>query len=1039
MSERIKGITLTVGGDTTGLRKELSNVNKETAAIQRELREVERALKLDPTNTELLQQKQKLLADSIEATKEKLNEMKAAKEKADKAIQEGTEISEKQYRLLQREIVKTESELETLKTQSKKTNDTLSDVEKPKKALNDLKTTAGIVAKGLGVLVGAGAAVAGMFSEIEENTREYRTDLSKLKTNADAAGISFKSVSKNLKSVVSITDEADSSIEALSNLLRTNISEGGLNKIVKELSGAVIAFPDTLKIESLADGLQETLATGEATGQFAELLERCGMNLDDFNAGLEASKKLGEEEQYILDTLAKTGMAEINASYVESNANLIKIKESQQEWNDTMARMGELIAPVKAEITSAFAEWINGRVDFVTGISNTKSETTELIDKIYSENTAWKETLATQKEKTEANVAEIDYTTRLYDELQTLVDSNGKVKEGNEKRVSYILNELSEAIGIELDLTGDQIKGYKDLSDSIDTMLAKKRAEIILAGQEETYKKAISEINAKEVEQAEVSLQIIEKEMELDKLRASQKDVANRANDEYNKNLAISMKNTEAELEKLQTAYKNNDAVINEYYEAIGTYEENYEALLSGNAEKIKKINNSVGESFKIAGEATEEELEKQVAMTALKYVDIQRKVEEGVEKVTQEMADEALIQYNQAVVEYEKIGKAIPDGMQVGIEDGKPTLKTKIGNFLTTVKSWFTSKEGFDTHSPSKWSGEIGKWIDEGLANEIFNNIKLVQASFKELFSAVEEEHEDLTKEEEKYNAELERIRAEGTEKENNAYLDRLKTLADEAKEKRKLIRDTYEGMVEDVQKSIETLEKDMQSYQKGLSNVDLTETKDETVMFFNDEEIKQTVTRLTDLSEKKKELEQFLENIINLRDIGIDERMLEQIKALGGEKGGLLAQALLDATPEQREQFLEDFEAIGRLSGQVTAEVYKEEMQGVADSTKALFEELNPDFLKIGEDWGTVLGEGIISKLNSALQSIKNIMNSIDFNYSIPTASVGLGLGGANTTVYKTEINQHIEGYKPQSAYEIATETRRTMENLTSQAVLS
>ena len=64
-------------------------------------------------------------------------------------------------------------------------------------------------------------------------------------------------------------------LELNKNKQKTDISEKGLEKIIKELSGAVIAFPDTLKIESLADGLQETLATGKGVGQFSELLERC--------------------------------------------------------------------------------------------------------------------------------------------------------------------------------------------------------------------------------------------------------------------------------------------------------------------------------------------------------------------------------------------------------------------------------------------------------------------------------------------------------------------------------------------------------------------------------------------------------------------------------------------------------------------------------------------------------------------------------------------------------------------------------------------
>ena len=75
---KIAGITIEIGGDTTKLDKALQGVNKQTRDAQKELKEVNKLLKLDPKNTELLAQKQKLLAESIDGTKEKLNILKDA-------------------------------------------------------------------------------------------------------------------------------------------------------------------------------------------------------------------------------------------------------------------------------------------------------------------------------------------------------------------------------------------------------------------------------------------------------------------------------------------------------------------------------------------------------------------------------------------------------------------------------------------------------------------------------------------------------------------------------------------------------------------------------------------------------------------------------------------------------------------------------------------------------------------------------------------------------------------------------------------------
>ena len=106
MANRIKGITVEIGGDTTKLSKALEGVNKTIKNTQTQLKDVEKLLKLDPTNTELLSQKQRLLADSITATKDKLATLKTTAEQANQALANG-EISQEQYDALQREIVET--------------------------------------------------------------------------------------------------------------------------------------------------------------------------------------------------------------------------------------------------------------------------------------------------------------------------------------------------------------------------------------------------------------------------------------------------------------------------------------------------------------------------------------------------------------------------------------------------------------------------------------------------------------------------------------------------------------------------------------------------------------------------------------------------------------------------------------------------------------------------------------------------------------------------------------------------------------------
>lgn len=114
----IRGLTIEIGGDTTGLQNSLKNVNSQIKTTQAQLKDINNLLKLDPTNTELLQQKQKALADEISSTKEKLEALKTAEQQAQQQFAEG-KISQEQYDALKREIIATEESLKSLETEAK--------------------------------------------------------------------------------------------------------------------------------------------------------------------------------------------------------------------------------------------------------------------------------------------------------------------------------------------------------------------------------------------------------------------------------------------------------------------------------------------------------------------------------------------------------------------------------------------------------------------------------------------------------------------------------------------------------------------------------------------------------------------------------------------------------------------------------------------------------------------------------------------------------------------------------------------------------
>ncbi len=139
MANRIKGITVEIGGDTTKLQTALKGVNFSIKGTQSELRDVEKLLKLDPKNTEFLSQKQKLLASAINDTKSKLDTLKTASLQAAKSA-EKYDAWKAKYDPIQAEIKETQESLKKLKEQAKTVDEQLAKGEISKEKYDALKS-----------------------------------------------------------------------------------------------------------------------------------------------------------------------------------------------------------------------------------------------------------------------------------------------------------------------------------------------------------------------------------------------------------------------------------------------------------------------------------------------------------------------------------------------------------------------------------------------------------------------------------------------------------------------------------------------------------------------------------------------------------------------------------------------------------------------------------------------------------------------------------------------------------------------------------
>lgn len=327
MASRIKGIVVEIGGDTTDLQKALQGVNGKIKSTQTQLKDVERLLKLDPKNTELLAQKQKLLASAVSDTKDKLKTLKTAAASAAEEMKSGNgKITQEQYDALQREIVATEQDLRKLEDSAKKAGSSIkqsgSDAEASSGKFATLaKSMGGGVAKGVETGVKAFGAYA---------TAAAATGAAVGKSALDSYS-DFESSISQVQATMGIAKDAMSTVDGQSvNTMDT------LNALAKKM-GAETAFSAT----ECADALNYLALAGYDTQQMCDTLPTV---LDLAAAG---NIDLASASDMVTDAMSALGMG-----VDESEKMVDQMAKTASTTNTSVAQLGEGILTIGATAKS---------------------------------------------------------------------------------------------------------------------------------------------------------------------------------------------------------------------------------------------------------------------------------------------------------------------------------------------------------------------------------------------------------------------------------------------------------------------------------------------------------------------------------------------------------------------------------------------------------------------------------------------------------------------------------------------------------------
>jgi phage-related minor tail protein len=400
---KIKGLTIEIGADTKKLGDALKSVWDKSASLSGELKNVNKLLKLDPTNTELLAQKQKILAEAVSNSTEEVEMLREAEKNAAEQLKRG-DIGEETFRSLQRETIKAEQNLRRLEKEaadvakeindlgdeSNKASEKIKDVdeksEKAEKGLSKLDVAAGTLAGNLASkLVSAMGNCISELSSLTQETQEYREDIGKLETAFQSANLSTELATKTYKDFYSVLGEEDRSVEAVNHLAKFVSTEKDMATWTDICTGIWGTFGDSLPIEGLTEAANETAKTGELTGVLTDALNWAAAAGEKFGVRLKANTKANEEynkkvtEAKSAEDFFKIALSELSTEqersafitetlnelyadaaqkYRDNNAGIIEARKATSEYTDAQAALGVAMEPVQTKLTAFKASFV---------------------------------------------------------------------------------------------------------------------------------------------------------------------------------------------------------------------------------------------------------------------------------------------------------------------------------------------------------------------------------------------------------------------------------------------------------------------------------------------------------------------------------------------------------------------------------------------------------------------------------------------------------------------------------------------------------
>lgn len=355
MADRIKGITVQIGGDTTGLSKALSGVNKQIKDTQSQLKDVNKLLKLDPSNVKMLEQKQRLLSDAVSESKSKLDALKGAEEQVKQQFKDGI-IGQSQMDAFNRELVSAQQDFDTATAKAREFGGVVAqEMQVAGAAVSVVGEKISGVGEKLAPVSGAAAAVgAASIAAFNELDAGYDTII----TKTGATGDQLDSLEQSMRNVFgSLPISAEEAGVAIGEV---NTRFGVTGDELEELSTQFIEFAkiNGTDLNGSIDAVDAIMTkygvdashTGEVLGLLTKAGQDTGISMDTLESALSTNgatlKEMGLDLTGSINLLA-----EFEANGVDATTAIAGLKKAQQnataEGKSLQDALGETIQNIK--------------------------------------------------------------------------------------------------------------------------------------------------------------------------------------------------------------------------------------------------------------------------------------------------------------------------------------------------------------------------------------------------------------------------------------------------------------------------------------------------------------------------------------------------------------------------------------------------------------------------------------------------------------------------------------------------------------------